>query len=158
MKDQGMERVVIFEIDAQRFGLPLERVEQALRVVAITPLPHAPILVSGVIDVRGSVVPVIDVRSRFGLRSRAPLISDQLLIANTSTRRLALCVDSVSDVSAYHAEDFSAAAEVVAGMEYLKGIVRLADGLVLIHDLDTLLSLEEARALDRACAEASGDA
>jgi purine-binding chemotaxis protein CheW len=153
-----MGRVVIFEIDTQRFGLPLESVEQALRIVAVTPLPKAPALVLGVINVHGGIVAVIDVRGRFRLAPRAPLVTDQLLIANTSMRRLALCVDAVSDVVEYDDVDFSLAATIVPGMEYLKGIVRLADGLVLIHDLGSLLSLEEALALDRAHAEASADA
>jgi purine-binding chemotaxis protein CheW len=153
-----MGRVVIFEIAAQRFGLPLESVEQALRIVEITPLPKAPAPVAGVINVHGTVIPVIDLRGRFRLPQRDRIITDQLLIANTSARRLALCVDTVSDVIEYDAADFSVASAIVPGMEYLKGIVRLADGLVLIHDLGTLLSIEEAQALDRASAAAGSDA
>lgn len=149
-----MGRVVIFEVDAQRFGLALDSVEQAVRSVAVTPLPKAPAVVAGIIDVHGSIIPVIDLRYRFLLPQRAPLITDQLLIASTALRRLALCIDSVSDVMEYGDEDFNAIDTVVPGMEFLKGIVRLADGLVLIHDLDTLLSLEEAQMLDEACANA----
>jgi purine-binding chemotaxis protein CheW len=145
-----MESVVIFEVAAQRFGLPLERVERAVRIVEITPLPRAPAVVAGVIDVRGSVIPVIDVRQRFRLPQRASLLTDQLLVVDTAARRLALWVDTVSGVVDYRAQDFVAAEAVVPGMEYLRGIARLADGLVLIQDLEQLLSLAEERALAEA--------
>jgi purine-binding chemotaxis protein CheW len=149
-----MGSVVIFEVAAQRFGLPLASVEQAVRVVEITPLPNAPAVVAGVIDVHGAIVPVIDMRRRFGLPQRPLNLSDQFLIANSSARKLALCVDAVGAVVEYRSEDFTIAAAMVPGMESLQGIAKLADGLVFIHDLERLLSLEETTAL----AEAIGDA
>jgi purine-binding chemotaxis protein CheW len=148
-----MESVVIFEVAAQRFGLPLDRVQSAVRIVEITPLPCAPAVVTGVINVRGSVIPVVDMRRRFRLPQRASLLTDQLLIVDTPVRRLALWVDAVRDMAEYGEQDFIAADAIVPGMEYLRGIVRLADGLVLIQDLEQLLTLAEEQAL----AEAIGD-
>jgi purine-binding chemotaxis protein CheW len=142
-----MESVVVFEVAAQRFGLQLDRVEQAVRIVEITPLPRAPAVVAGVVNVRGRVVPVIDMRRRFQLAQRASRLSDQLLVVDTPLRRLALWVDTVSGVENYRAQDFVAAAAVVPGMESLRGIARLADGLVLIQDLEQLLTLAEEHAL-----------
>ncbi|MDB6060963.1 MAG: chemotaxis protein CheW [Verrucomicrobiaceae bacterium] len=141
-------QVVVFKLDAQRFALPLDQVERATRSVAITPLPHAPAVIAGVVDVRGSVIPVIDIRKRLGLPGRAPTLNDQLLIAGTSKRRYAALVDTILDVLVYAPGDFSVAEHVVPGLEFLKGIVRLSDGIVLIHDFEQFLSLEEERALD----------
>jgi len=145
-----MESVVVFEVAKQRFGLPLDRVEQALRIVEITPLPRAPAVVAGVINVRGSVIPVMDVRRRFQLPQRASRLADQLLVVDTPLRRLALWVDTVSGVVNYGAQDFIAAEAVVPGMEYLRGIARLADGLVLIQDIEQLLTQAEEHALAEA--------
>ena len=145
-----MESVVIFEVAAQRFGLPLERVEQALRIVEITPLPRAPAVVSGVINVRGAVLPVVDLRHRFHLPQRPSRLSDQLLVVDSPARRLALRVDAVHGVVDYPTRDFTAAETVVPGMEFLRGIARLADGLVLIQDLEQLLTLAEERELAEA--------
>lgn len=145
-----MGSAVIFEVATQRFGLALGSVERAVRIVDITPLPKAPSVVIGLINVRGSVVPVVDLRRRFQLPQRASRLADQLLIATTSRRRLALWVDAVSGVLEYREEDFASADAVLPGMEYLQGIVRLADGLVLIHDLEQLLTLDEERVLDEA--------
>jgi purine-binding chemotaxis protein CheW len=110
-----MESVVIFEVAAQRFGLPLARVEQALRIVEITPLPRAPAVVAGVVNVRGSVIPAIDMRHRFQLPRRASLLSDQLLVVDSQVRRLALWVDAVNGVVDYRDEDFIASESVVPG-------------------------------------------
>jgi purine-binding chemotaxis protein CheW len=145
-----MGSVVIFEVAAQRFGLPLERVERAVRVVEITPLPSAPAVVAGVVDVGGSEVPVVDLRRRFSLPVRAARLSDQLLIVDSRQRRLALWVDAVGDVATYREQDFTGADAVVPGMEYLRGIARLDDGLVLIQDLEQLLTLDEERVLAEA--------
>lgn len=145
-----MESVVVFEVAARRFGLPLDRVEQAVRIVAITPLPGAPAVVAGVVNIRGSVIPVIDVRRRFDLPQRASRLADQLLVVDTPVRRLALWVDTVGGVVNYRAQDFVAAAAVVPGMEYLRGIARLPDGLVLIQDIEQLLTLAEEHALAEA--------
>lgn len=142
-----MESVVIFEVAAQRFGLPLDRVEQAVRIVEITPLPRAPAVVAGVINVRGSVIPVIDVRHRFHLPQRSSRLTDQLLVVDTPVRRLALWVDAVHGVVDYSAQDFIAVQAIVPGMEFLRGIARLDDGLVLIQDLEQLLTLAEEHAL-----------
>jgi purine-binding chemotaxis protein CheW len=149
-----MESVVIFEVASQRFGLPLDRVEQAVRIVEITPLPRAPAVVVGVINVRGSVLPVVDVRRRFDLPLRPSRLTDQLLVVDTPLRRLALWVDAVHGVVNYSPAEFSAAAALVPGMEYLRGIARLADGLVLIQDLEQLLTLAEERELTGAIDDA----
>lgn len=149
-RERNMGSLVVFEVAGQRFGLPLERVEQAVRIVEITPLPKAPAVVAGIINVRGSVLPVIDVRRRFRLPARASQLSDQLLIVDSTLRRLALWVDAVDDVAVYDAADFTGVDAVVPGMEFLQGIARLPDGLVLIQDLERLLTQDEERTLGEA--------
>jgi purine-binding chemotaxis protein CheW len=147
-------QLVVFELESQRFALPLEQVERATRSVALTPLSHAPAVIAGVIEMRGAVVPVIDMRRRLRLPLRALALTDQLLIARTATRRYAVLVDAVLDVVAYTPADYVETTAVVPGLEYLQGIVRLPDGIVLIHDLEQFLSLAENRALDEALANA----
>src|SRR4051812_25169417 len=94
-------QVVVFRLETQCFALPLGQVERATRAVAITPLPRAPSVVAGVIDLHGSVVPVIDLRRRLQLPERAATLNDQLLITRTSKRLYAAQVDAVLDVITY---------------------------------------------------------
>ena len=143
-------RVAVFILGDQRYALPLSAVERVVRVVEVTPLPQAPDIVLGVVNVQGRVVPVVNLRRRFRLPERAIALTDQLVIAHTTRRPVALVVDAVTGVLEYSGREAVGARDIVPGMEYVEGVVKLADGLVLIHDLDRFLSLDEVTALDRA--------
>lgn len=147
-----MPTLVIFALDQGRYALPLERVERAVRMVEVTPLPKAPAIVRGVVNVQGRLVPVINLRRRFALPEREAALGDQLLIARSATLSLAMVVDAVIDVAECDARDYVASTSVVPGTDYVQGIAKLADGMVLIHDLDRFLSLDEAQSLDQALA------
>jgi purine-binding chemotaxis protein CheW len=142
--------LVIFDLDELRVALYLSVVERVLRVVEVSPLPKAPEIIRGIINVQGRLLPVVNIRKRFRRPERDTVLSDQLLIARMSNRTVALVVDRVSDVIERSAEATVEADRILPGMEYVEGVVKLDDGLVLIHNLDTFLSLEESAALDRA--------
>jgi purine-binding chemotaxis protein CheW len=141
---------VVARVDEHRFALPLAAVERIVRAVAITPLPKAPPVVLGVIDVQGRVLPVLDLRRRFQRPSRPLRLTDQLSIVRTERRTVALLIDAAEGVIERSAGDIVAARDLDAGLDHLRGIVRVEDGLVLIHDLERFLSADEARALDEA--------
>ena len=137
------QQFVVWTLDTQRYAVWLAAVERVVRLVAITPVPHAPDIVLGVINVQGRILPVVNLRQRFRLPERRRLLSDQLLIARTSRRTVALLVDAVTEVIACPEEAVLTGETVLPGMAYVEGVLRLADGLLLIHNLDTCLSLEE---------------
>jgi purine-binding chemotaxis protein CheW len=140
--------IVVFELAQQTFGLPTVDVSEILLCVRIVPMPKAPTIVEGIIDIRGTVVPVLDIRSRFGIPAKPAEPADRLILANVAGRRVAVRVDRVTDLvhcAAAEIEDGKAAAP---GNEYVAGVAKLADGLVLIHDLRTFLSQSEAATLD----------
>lgn len=143
-------QLLVVRLGEQLIALHLAAVERVVRMVEITPLPKAPEIVSGVVNVQGRIIPVVNIRRRFRLPEREFALSDQLIVAHTSVRAVALVVDAVSGVIEYPKEEIIACDAVVPGMEYVAGVVKLRDGLTLIHDLDTFLSLEEARSLDEA--------
>ena len=145
-----MVTLLTFMLDDRICALPLATVERTDRAVAVTPLPQAPDIVIGIVNVRGVVQPVIDLRRRFRLSSKRLSPNDHLIIGHTSRRPVALLVDSVAGVVECAQQDIAAADAVLPGMEFVSGIVRLKDGMILIHDLDRCLSLEEEAALDRA--------
>jgi len=142
--------LVVFTLDDQCYALYLSTVERIVRVAEITPLPKAPGVVLGVINIGGRIVPVVDIRKRFGLPAREINLSDQLVIANTLHRSVALLVDSVIGVIEHSAATMVSAEQILPGMEYVEGVVKLEDGIILIHDLGTFLSLEEEKALEDA--------
>lgn len=143
-------QLLVFLLDGQRYALPLDAVERTIRAAAITPLPQAPQIVLGVLDLRGTILPVLNVRLRFRLPERDIHPSDQFLIARANERPVALVIDAAAEVLELSSAQIVAADAVAPGLEHVQGVVRISDGLVLIHDLETFLSLNEAAALDRA--------
>lgn len=143
---------VVFMLDDQRIALPLSAVDKAVRMVAITPLAKVPDIVYGIVNVQGRVVPVFDIRRRFRLPEREIALADQLIVAHTAHRTVALAVDRVLGVIECPAQDLVAAERVLPDLEYVAGIAKLKDELTLIHCLDTFLSLEEETALNAALA------
>ena len=89
-------RLVTFTLDHQRYAVNLSAVERIVPAAEVTPLPRAPGTVLGVIDVQGQILPVFDIRSRFGLPERDMDLNDKLIIANTPRRTVVLVVDSVT--------------------------------------------------------------
>lgn len=149
----GNDRVlhlVVFVIDEQRYGLPLARVERVLPMAAVSPLPASPPIALGVINVHGTVVPVLDMRRRLGFAPRGWSLSTHLLLARTSRRSVALPVDEVRGVSEVDARAVASPAAVLPGIGHVAGIVPLPDGLLFIQDLDAFLSLDEDAQLAQA--------
>ena len=150
----GHNQVVIFLLGEQRYGLALSSVVKAARMVEITPLPNAPDIVLGVINVRGKLTPVVSLRRRFHLPEREIALTDQILVAHTQRRAVALVTDAVVGVLAYADRQIVSVGEILSDVEHVEGVVILDDGLVLIHDLEKFLSLDETRVLDAAMSEA----
>lgn len=125
-----------------------------MRIVDVTPLPHAPDGVLGVVNVQGRVIPVINVRRRFDLPEREINLTDQMVIAHTARRPVALVVDAVIGVLEYSEQEVVGPQDVLPDLRYVEGVVKLDGELILIHDLDKFLSLEEETALDRAMEDA----
>jgi purine-binding chemotaxis protein CheW len=151
VSSSGLE-VVVFEIAQRRFGVPAGDVQGVLRAVLPTPLPGAPAVVEGVVNLRGRVVPQFDLRRRFRLPLRGVEPSDHLIVARAAGRSVLLRVDRVEGLVHLQAAEIEEARGIVPGVEYVSWLARLPQDLVLVHDLATLLSRAEAEALDNALA------
>lgn len=145
-----MAEYAVLGFDDLRIALPLPVVERVVRAVYLTPLPDAPEIVSGVVNVQGRIVPVVNMRSRFRLPAREIALTDQIVIAHTRQRPVALVADAVTGVFEYAEPAIVGGDTILPGLEYTDGVVKLGDDLILIHDLDRFLSLEEAATLERA--------
>ncbi len=144
--------ILVLDLAGQRYGLDVAVVDRLVRAVAVVALPRAPHVVEGVIDVGGALVPVLDVRRRFGLPARAPHHGDHLVLARAGHRLVALRCERATGIARVDPGQVEDARRAVPGADWVAGVVRLPDGLVLIHDLRTFLSLDEAAALDGALA------
>lgn len=145
-----LNSLLVFTLNGQRYALRLSAVDRVIRIAAITLLPKAPNIVLGVINVQGRVIPVINMRQRFCLPVRELSLTDQLVIAHTTRRPVALVADTVLKVIEDCAQNQFETEQILPQVEYVEGVVKLADGLILIHDLNKFLSLEEEGSLDQA--------
>jgi purine-binding chemotaxis protein CheW len=145
-----LRKLVTFSLDDRKFALYVSVVQRIVRVVEVTALPRAPEIVVGIINLQGTVIPVFDIRMRFRLPPREVRLDDQLIIATTAKRTVALMVDSVDDVIEIPGERIIAAEQILPELEYVEGVVKTEDGMILIHDLEKFLSLYEEKALDEA--------
>ena len=146
--------LVTFELDRKTYALHLSAVQFVVRAVEITPLPQAPDGVAGIINFQGQVVTVFNVRRRFRLPQRELQLDDHIILARTARRLVALVVDAVGGVLECAESETVPVDAVLPGTEYVAGVVRRPDGLILIHDLNTFLSLDEERTLEAALAPA----
>jgi purine-binding chemotaxis protein CheW len=147
--------LVVFEIDGRRYALPAADVREVVRAVTVSPLPGAPPIVEGLINVRGVLVPVLDLRARFRLPAKHPSHTDHLLLASAGTRLVAIRADRALDLVHVDPADVENPTAIVPDAHRVRGVAKLADGLVLIHDLRTFLKDTEAVALDDALAAAA---
>jgi purine-binding chemotaxis protein CheW len=145
--------VVVLEVAGHRYGLLAADVEKVERAVTVVPLPSAPPVVVGVINVHGAVVVVLDLRLRFGLPGKAVEPGDHLVIVSTGDRRVAVHADRVTELRRIAAADIERAPLAISGAGYVAGVAKVEDGLLLIHDLRTFLSQGEAAALGAALDE-----
>ena len=144
---------LVFRLDRSRYALPLGDVVEVLPAVALTTLPMAPAIVEGVIDVRGRLVPVLDIRARFRLPARQMDLADHLVLARAGLRTVALRADEAIELLHLDAQDVEPIEPAVPGASYVAGVARTADGLILLHDLQTFLTHAESEQLGRALAE-----
>jgi purine-binding chemotaxis protein CheW len=141
---------VMFGLDTGRYAISLATVDRIVRAAYVTPLPLAPGIVLGAINVEGCVLPVFNVRRRFRLPERNINPADHFLIAHAAQRRVVLVVDAAQGVIEHPSTAVIDAASIAPGLAHIRGVIRLEDGLVLIHDLEQFLSMDESHALDEA--------
>ena len=147
----GDERqLVVFQLGAELYGVEISRVHEIIRLQSVTRVPRAPAFVEGVINLRGKVIPVVDLRRRFGLPTADHTRASRIVVVELGDQVVGIVVDGVSEVLRVSTSTVEPPSPVVAGIdsEYLHGIAKLADRLVILLDLDRILAREERRSLD----------
>ena len=153
---QHSAEVVIFDLEDQRYAIPTATVVEIVRAVTVTRLPKAPLIVMGVIDFRGTIIPVLNIRERFLRSSKEVELQDHFIIAWAGDRMAALQVDRAVAFTRIQDEDVQETKRIAPAAEYIEGVARLSDGLVLIHNLKAFLSEAESTMLAESLAAREG--
>ncbi len=135
-------QILIFQLNDQKYAIALSSVIRVLRAAAVTPLPQAPLIIHGILDLGGEIIPVINMRRRLSCPELPIRPDDRFILSRTSRRNIILAVDTVLGVEMADESDFTEAASVLKGIE-IEGILKRNDGLILIYDIDKFLPLED---------------
>lgn len=139
---------LIFELNTQLYALPVEVVEVVVRMVEVISMAGAPEFIRGVINFHGEVIPVIDLRRRFGMPIKEVNIYDHLIIMRVMNRCSALIVDSVKEVLVCKGTDIVPIDTVLPNMPHFAGVAKLPDGIILLNNPDVLFSFKEMQAFE----------
>jgi purine-binding chemotaxis protein CheW len=145
-------QVVSFRLGGEEYGVDIAQVQEIIRLVEITHVPRAPRFMEGVINLRGQLIPIIDLRTRFGMPRIAATKSTRIVVTEIGSKKVGIVVDSVSEVLNIPIENVEAAPEMVSGVgtEYIQGVGKINDRLIIMLDLTMVITSEEKQQLETA--------
>ncbi len=141
--------LVTFKICDELYGIDIMEVSEIIRILDITPIPNAPSFVDGVVNLRGEIIPVVDLIKRFKFTRKSFTEEEELLrgiiVVNVEDMTLGIIIDAVNRVMSVPAEKLQPPPHMVSGVgaEYIRGVVRLEDSLLVVLDINKLFSREE---------------
>jgi len=138
-------QIVIFELGSEHFGADIAKVESIIKIQPITQLPHAPSFVEGLTNLRGKVLPVIDLRKRFGLPAHETNKNSRVIVVSVDQMEVGMIVDEVSEVMTIPdgAVEATPAIATTIDSAFIKGIAKIEERLVILLDLTQVLSTKE---------------
>lgn len=146
-KDIGSDemQLVSFNIGSEEFGVDILKVQEINRMVEITKVPQAPHYVEGVINLRGKVIPIVDLRKRFNLDLKDHDKNTRIVVVDIGGNIMGMIVDAVSEVLRLPANTIEPAPEIVTGVnaEYIKGVAKLEDRLLIFLELSKVIDMNE---------------
>ena len=141
---------VTFSIGEETYGVEVLRVQEIIGMTQITPVPNSVSFMKGVINLRGAVVPVVDMRVKFGMAERSYDAFTVIIIVEVKGRLIGMIVDTVSDVANIPVDTIQDTPHFTAKIEtdFIKGIGQLDSRLVIILDVERIMSADEMRSMD----------
>ncbi|OQA81669.1 MAG: Chemotaxis protein CheW [bacterium ADurb.Bin243] len=151
-KGLKQQQLVSFRLGVEEYGVSIMKVQEIIRMQEITKVPQMPDFIEGIINLRGNVIPIIDLRKRFGLSCAEKTIDSRIVVVSVRERIVGIIVDGVSEVLRLSEEQIEPPPPAVstAGREYIKGVGKLEKRLLILLDIDKILSSEEHNVIESA--------
>lgn len=148
----AVTQYIVFSINQQIFGIEILKIKEVLSYRKITPLPQVEGFVRGIINLRGAVIPVFDLREKFNLPAKEYTKFHVIIVVEIAGRVMGVIVDEISDVLDILPEEFQTTGNLPSNLqqEYLKGVGKKQDEMIILLDIDRLLSPEELELVDAA--------
>lgn len=144
-------QLVSFKINEEEFGIEILKVQEIIKMVQITQVPNAPEFVDGVINLRGRIIPIIDLRIKLGLARKDHTKNTRIVVVELKNRTIGFIVDEVNEVLRIPKEITEAPPEMIGGInkEFITSIGKLEDRLLILLDLEKILSGNEYAQMDK---------
>ena len=145
------EQVIQFDIGKEKFGVKITRVHEIIRMKEITELPDSSEYLVGIINLRGNIISVIDLRKRFGMEEVQNTDDTRIIVVEFDNQDVGLIVDAVSEVLHIEEAEIDDPPRTMVGIkdDYLKGVVKVDEDIIILLDLDNLLKSEEKIELEK---------
>jgi purine-binding chemotaxis protein CheW len=152
----GVVQLISFRVGVDEYGLELLRVKEVVRMRQITWLPKAPSCVKGIINLRGDIIPIVDLRDRFGLKSADYTAMTRVIVAEVEGRPVGMVVDSASQVIRVPADQVDPSPLLMgeAARDFITGVAKVEGKLIIMIDSNRILSVEEMSEIAGSLAEA----
>ena len=151
----GTMQLVSFRLDEEEYGIEITKVQEIILLGEITRVPQTPNFIKGLINLRSMVIPIVDLRLRFGIPEQTPTDNTRIMVVNVAGKTIGIVVDAVSEVLRIARGQITPPPPTVAGLgrDYLTGLAKLEKRLLILLDIDRLLTHEETPAVDTVRAE-----
>ncbi|MCD5407577.1 MAG: chemotaxis protein CheW [Desulfotomaculum sp.] len=133
------DQLVVFQLSDQNYALPIQEIQEIIRMTEITPIPSTHFYVTGVINLRGNILPVINLSQRFGLTEKETDQDTRIVVVETKVQNIGMIVDQVLEVGRYQQSEIEPAHTVDSNTEFLTGVVKKDNQLWLLLNTDKVL-------------------
>jgi purine-binding chemotaxis protein CheW len=154
VRQDGTHQFLTFALGQEEYGVEILKIQEIKGFSAITPLPNAPAYVKGVLNLRGTIVPIIDLRKRFGMPEEAYTAFTVIVVVQVHGKITGFVVDAVSDVLTVAATDIQPTPDLHGQVDttFLTGLAKAGEKLVILLDIDKVLTAAERVAAAEAAA------
>ncbi|MFH2144996.1 MAG: chemotaxis protein CheW [Candidatus Omnitrophota bacterium] len=146
LKNKGEIQLVVFMVGEEEFGVEINQVREIVKLVSITRMPKAPVFIEGVVNLRGQIITVIDLAKRLDLPSKGRTETSRIMVVEVGGNTVGMIVDSVSEVLRLTPDAIEATPALIESEvheQYLRGVGKIDDRLLILLDLNEVLTSEE---------------
>ncbi len=149
--DGELNQLISFAVGSEDYGMEILKVKEVIRAPQLTRLPKAPSFVKGIINLRGDVIPIVDLRDKFGLENIEHTTRTRIIVVDVDGRHIGLVVDSASQVVRIPFDEIEPAPPIIGGLstEYIRGVGKLDDRLIILLNIEHILSSTELSELEK---------
>lgn len=145
------KQYVIFKLGDEKYGVDIMKVKEISEFKTSTKVPNAPYFIDGIINLRGEIIPIVNLKKRFNIKNNDSVNSDtRIIVININSRNIGFVVDEASEVLRINDDDIEPAPEIITGVDrqYINGVGKLENTIVILLDLEKILTDEEKEKLE----------